>query len=51
MTFDFRCRLNNVERADRSSEAVYLVQGSLVKDATLGGRIQMILVNSTASVP
>lgn len=51
LTTDFRCRYRVVGRAERNGEAVYGIQGSMVKDATLGGRIQTTIVNSTLILP
>lgn len=48
-TVDSRVRYRVVGRGDREGEPVYAVQGSMVYDATLGGRIQVAGVNGVAT--
>ena len=48
---DFRARYRVVGRSERQGEAVYAIQGSMVKDATLGGRIQHTITNLTSVLP
>lgn len=51
LTVDARVRYRVVGRAERNGEHVYGIQGSMVKDATLGGRIAVTTVNSTSVLP
>jgi len=51
LTTDARVRYRVVGRGERQGEATYAVQGSMVYDATLGGRIQVAVVNAIATLP
>lgn len=50
-TFDSRVRYRVVGRGEREGESVYEIQGSHVYDATLGGRIQVLLNNGITTIP
>ena len=51
LTIDSRVRYEVVGRGERDGESVYAVNGSMVYDATLGGRIQIAGVNGVATIP
>jgi hypothetical protein len=51
LTTDMRVRFRTVGRGNRDGEATYLVAGSGVYDATLGGRIAVTSANGVATLP
>jgi len=51
MTIDSRVAFRTVNLGDHDGERLYQVNGEFVRDATLGGRGQIILTNDIASVP
>ncbi len=51
LTVDARVRFRTIGRADRDGEAIYGISGSMVYDATLGGRAQIAVVNSVSVLP
>lgn len=50
-TFDQRVRYQVVGRGEREGESVYAITGSMVYDATLGGRVQIALNNGGTTIP
>jgi hypothetical protein len=50
-TIDFRTRYRAVDLGDHEGERLYLVRGVWVRDATLGSRGTITLINDVASVP
>jgi hypothetical protein len=51
LTTDARVRFRTVGRGEHEGQALYAIEGSMVYDATLGGRTQIIGVNAVATVP
>lgn len=51
LTLDTRVRFHTVDRADRNGEAIYGIAGSMVYDSTLAARLQIVGINSVASIP
>ena len=50
-TVDGRVRFDAVKTFDRDGERTYMITGHYVKDATLGGDLQITLVNGVATLP
>jgi hypothetical protein len=48
---DARVRYRVVGRGERDGEPVYAIQGSMVRDATLGGRVQVQVQNAITVLP
>lgn len=51
INIDARVRFRTVGRGEHEGQALYAIEGSIVYDATLGGRLQIIGVNDVATIP
>ncbi len=50
-TIDARVRFRVVNRTEHEGQALYGIEGSMVYDATLAGRVQIIGINDIAVIP
>ena len=50
-TIDARVRFRAVNVGEHENERLFAVEGVFVKDSTLGGRAQITLTNSVATIP
>lgn len=51
MTIDQRVRFTAVDLGEHEGERLYQIKGTCIKDSTLAGRQQFVLINAIASVP
>lgn len=51
LTLDFRCRFRATDVGEHEGERLYAVEGVMVRDATVGGRLGIGLTNAVATIP